>query len=90
MFFFSKNKLLSHQLGRIITQRVYKETYLHIGESSSDQVKEGEPTYNGWRTLGIPDEALITFWKGLWRLHMPEKIKHFWWQIGHNVVPVGE
>ena len=21
---------------------------------------------------------------------MPEKIKLFWWQIGHNVVPVGE
>ena len=30
------------------------------------------PIRNGWRTLGIPDEVLNTFWKGLWRLHMPE------------------
>ena len=29
----------------IITKRVYKETYTHIGESSSDQVQEGETTY---------------------------------------------
>ena len=54
------------------------------------QLQRGGPLRNGWRTLGIPDEVLIAFWKGLWRLHMPEKIKLFWWQIGHNVVPVGE
>ena len=45
---------------------------------------------NGSRTLGIPDEVLITFWKGLQCLHLSEKIKLFWWQIVHNVVPVGE
>ena len=54
------------------------------------QLQLDGPIRNGWRTLGIPDEVLITFWKGLWRLHMPEKIKLFWWQIGHNVIPVGE
>ena len=54
------------------------------------QLQLGAPLRNGWRTVGIPNEALITFWKGLWRRHMPEKIKLFWWQIGHNVVPVGE
>ena len=29
------------------------------------QLQPGSPLRNGWRTLGIPDEALITFWKGL-------------------------
>ena len=54
------------------------------------QLQLDGPLRNGWRTLGIPNEVLITFWKGLWYLHMLEKIKLFWWQIGHNVVPVGE
>jgi hypothetical protein len=54
------------------------------------QLQLGGPLRNGWQTLGIPDEALITFWKGLLHLHMLEKIKLFWWQIVHNVVPVGE
>ena len=48
------------------------------------------PLHNGWRTLGILNEVLSTFWKGLWRLHMPKKIKFFWCQISHNVTPVGE
>ena len=54
------------------------------------QLQLDGPLGNDWVTLGIPIEVLLTFWKGLWRLHMPEKIKLFWWQISHNVVPVGE
>ena len=29
------------------------------------QLQLDGPLRNGWRTLGIPDELLITFWKGL-------------------------
>ena len=52
-------------------------------------LREG-PLCNGWRIVSIPDEVLGTFWKGLLCLHVPEKIKLFWWKIGHNVVLVGE
>ena len=48
--FFSKMKLLSHYLGRIITKRLYKEAYTQIGESPSDQVQENETTYIAFRT----------------------------------------
>ena len=48
------------------------------------------PLHNSWWTLGILNEVLGTLWKGLWRLYVPEKIKIFWWQIGHNMVPIGE
>ena len=51
--------------------------------------REG-PLNNGRWTLGIPDEVLGTFSKGLWHLHVLEKIKLLWWQISHNMVLVGE
>ena len=35
------------------------------------QLRLAGPLRNGWQTLGILDEVLITFWKGLWHLHMP-------------------
>ena len=54
------------------------------------QLQFDGPLCNGWQTLGILDDVLGTFWKGLWRLHVPKKIKLFWWQIGHNMVPVDE
>ena len=51
-FFFFQNE---HELGRIITKRVYKETYTHIGESSSDQVQEDETPYIALRTISLLD-----------------------------------
>ena len=50
VFFFSKIKLLSHQLGRIITRRLYKEAYTQNGESPSDQDQENETTYIVFQT----------------------------------------
>ena len=49
-FFFSKIKLLSHWLGRIITRRLYKEAYTQNGESPSDQNQENETTYIVFQT----------------------------------------
>ena len=49
-FFFPKMKLLSHQLGRIITKRMYKKGYTHIGESPYAQDQENETTYIAFRT----------------------------------------
>ena len=43
--FFFQMKLLSHQLGRTITKRLYKEAYTQIGESPSAQYQENEITY---------------------------------------------
>ena len=54
------------------------------------QLPLDNPLRNGRRIVGIPDEVLSTFWKGLWSLNVLEKIKLFWRQISHNMVPVGE
>ena len=50
------------------------------------QLKLDCPLRNGWQTLGIPNVRK----KGLCCLHVPKKIKLFWWQIGHKVVSFRE
>ena len=43
-------KLLSHQLGMIITKRMYKKAYTQFRKSPSTQGQENETTYIAFRT----------------------------------------
>ena len=45
---------------------------------------------NRWKDKGISDDDLKAFWRRLWALDMPEKIKAWWWLLSHKAVPVGE
>ena len=39
---------------------------------------------------GISDDLLKLFWKRLWALDMPEKIKVWFWLLSHKAVLGGE
>ena len=36
------------------------------------------------------DQAHFLWWKKLWQLHIPTKVKTFLWRACHNASPVGE
>lgn len=36
------------------------------------------------------NSSINTLWKQLWKLNIPPKIKHFWWRVLHNALPVAD
>ena len=47
-------------------------------------------TRNSWRDKGISYDWLKSFWRRLWALDMPKKIKVWLWLLSHKTIPIRE
>ena len=47
-------------------------------------------TRNSWKDKGLLHDFLKSFWRKLWVLDTPKKIKVWLWLLSHKAVPVGE
>ena len=45
---------------------------------------------NSWKDKGISDDLMKSFWRRLWALDMPEKIKVWLWLLSHKSIPIEE
>ncbi|KAG7547813.1 Ribonuclease H domain [Arabidopsis suecica] len=94
------NKLreLIHPEDIPIIQRIRPRVIRSPDEPTWIYTKNGQYSVkSGYHQLSKPDlefpsqlPSNMDIWKAIWALNVPPKLKHFWWKIIHNALPVAD